>query len=262
MIEKSISKHMRSTYSMAYPFPHIVIDNFLPEDIANTLHQELLKNNTWYVDSEQWVHDFQVNKSFLPGGNEGQVNEIYKVIPKTSMIIDYLNSKEFTSFLEELTGVDNLQSDSQYLNGGGVHKIGRGGNLSVHLDYNVHPITKKYRKLNLLLYLNPNWKSEWGGNLELWTKDDSRPAVSIEPLFNRCVIFTISPISFHGHPNPMECPQDVNRYSIALYYFSDEKVEVEHPVVFMKGNLEGLSLEEFSQEIIFSTGDSPIVKKT
>jgi Rps23 Pro-64 3,4-dihydroxylase Tpa1-like proline 4-hydroxylase len=253
MIEKSISKHLRTTYEKAYPFPHIVIDNFLPEPIATEIYNELKNNQNWYHDSEKWVEDFQVNKHFLPGGRKDQVGEIYTSIPKTSLIIDYLNSEDFLTYLQDLTGIDKLESDSEYLNGGGVHKIGKGGSLAVHLDYNVHPHTKKYRKINLLLYLNPKWKKQWGGDLELWTKNDSHPATSIEPMFNRCVIFTISPISFHGHPKPMECPEDISRYSIALYYFSDEKPEVEHPVVFMNGNLEGANLEEFSREIIFST---------
>jgi Rps23 Pro-64 3,4-dihydroxylase Tpa1-like proline 4-hydroxylase len=255
MIEKSISKHLYSTYQKAHPFPHIIIDNFLPEDIANQIHKELTQNDLWYRDSENWVQEYQVNKFFLPSGNKEEIHELEAKVPKTSLVIDYLNSKEFISFLEELTGIENLFSDSEYLHGGGVHKINNGGELAVHLDYNIHPKTKMFRKLNLLLYLNPYWEKEWGGDLEFWTKHDSHPAVSIEPLFNRCVIFTISPISFHGHPNPIQCPENVSRYSIALYYFSDEKPEVEHDVVFMKGAIQGIDLEEFSQDIIFGTTD-------
>jgi|688.fasta_scaffold91311_7 Rps23 Pro-64 3,4-dihydroxylase Tpa1-like proline 4-hydroxylase len=255
MIEKSISKHMRTAYSKAYPFPHIVIDNFLPETIISEIHKELTTNDVWYTEGNKWIHDYQVNKFFLPSGKEGEVEEIHSTVPKTGLIIDYLNSNEFIGFLEELTGIPNLRSDSEYMHGGGIHKINTGGQLAVHLDYNVHPITKKYRKLNLLLYLNPNWKPEWGGNLELWTKNDSHPATSIEPFFNRCVIFTISPTSFHGHPEPMTCPEDVSRYSIALYYFSEEQPKIEHPVVFMKGDLKGMDLEEFSQDLIFGTSE-------
>lgn len=246
---------MGSSYSKAYPFPHIIIDNFLPETIANEIHKELVINDTWYREENDWLQDYQVNKFFLPNGQENGVKEIYSSTPRTSLVIDYLNSKEFLVYLEELTGISNLYSDSEFMHGGGIHKINNGGQLSVHLDYSVHPITKKTRKVNLLLYLNPNWNPEWGGNLELWTKNNSHAASSIEPFFNRCVIFTISPIAFHGHPEPMNCPNDVSRYSLALYYFTDEQPEIEHEVVFMKGNLNGTDLEKFSTDIIFETND-------
>jgi Rps23 Pro-64 3,4-dihydroxylase Tpa1-like proline 4-hydroxylase len=253
MIEKSISKHLKTTYQKANPFPHIIIDNFLPDYIATKISDEVKNNEMWYHDTIEWTQEYQINKFYCPNQDDDEsIPEMRKNLPNTSLVLDYLNSPEVLSFLEELTGIPNLIPDHT-LHGGGIHKINNGGKLSVHLDYNIHPNTKKYRKLNLLLYLNPNWKSEWGGNLELWTKNNGHPATSIEPLFNRCVIFTISPISFHGHPKPIECPADVSRYSLALYYFSDEVPEVEHDVVFMDGQLVGYDLENFSKEIIFNT---------
>jgi Rps23 Pro-64 3,4-dihydroxylase Tpa1-like proline 4-hydroxylase len=136
-------------------------------------------------------------------------------------------------YLEELTGISNLVGD-ELLMGGGLHKITSGGKLAVHKDYNVHPIKKMYRRLNLLIYLNRDWKKEWGGNLELWDKDYTRPQVSVEPLFNRAVIFTISENSLHGHPTPLNTPENVSRNSIALYYFTEVNPDVnnEHGVVF------------------------------
>ena len=105
--------------------------------------------------------------------------------------------------------------------GGGVHKIKRGGRLAIHTDYNRHPITQHKRKLNILLYLNEGWEDEYNGELELWDKDMSREVVKVKPIFNRVVIFDVEDAP-HGHPIPLNTPDDVSRYSLALYYFIEE----------------------------------------
>ena len=138
----------------------------------------------------------------------------------------YLNSPETLKYLENLTGIENILPDNTYV-GGGMHKINTGGRLAVHADYNIHPENGLHRRINLLLYLNKGWKSEWGGNLELWEKDMSKVTHSIEPIFNRAVIFNITDDAFHGHPHPLNCPEDVSRYSLALYYFTETRPEHE-----------------------------------
>jgi Rps23 Pro-64 3,4-dihydroxylase Tpa1-like proline 4-hydroxylase len=153
-------------------------------------------------------------------------------LPTISALVNYLNSPVMLKYLEELTGIDNLISD-ELLMGGGLHKITSGGKLAIHKDYNVHPVKKMYRRLNLLIYLNKDWKTEWEGNLELWDKDHTKLEVSVEPLFNRAVIFTISEDSLHGHPVPLNTPENVSRNSIALYYFTEvNPSDNKHSVVF------------------------------
>jgi Rps23 Pro-64 3,4-dihydroxylase Tpa1-like proline 4-hydroxylase len=226
MIEKSISKHLKTSYSKGYPFPHIVIDNFLPDHISSKILDELQKNETWFYDRMTWTHDYQVNKFFIPSQDFPESLDIMKdKLPHTSLILDYLNSQEMLDFLSELTGIPNLISDPAF-HGGGVHKINTGGKLAVHLDYNIHPVTKKYRKLNLLLYLNPNWKSEWGGNLEFWSHNSlkNKPEekiVTVDNIFNRAVLFDTTHNSWHGFATPMTCPEGVYRKSLAVYYLTD-----------------------------------------
>jgi Rps23 Pro-64 3,4-dihydroxylase Tpa1-like proline 4-hydroxylase len=108
--------------------------------------------------------------------------------------------------------------------GGGIHRIKRGGKLSIHKDYNEHPETKKQRRINLLIYLNENWESSWEGNLELWSNNTWKKSVEIEPIFNRAVIFNIENAP-HGHPIPLNSPDNIDRYSLALYYFTDNFLE-------------------------------------
>jgi hypothetical protein len=112
--------------------------------------------------------------------------------------------------------------------GGGIHKINKGGKLSIHIDYNQHPGQKWKRNLNVLLYLNENWEKEWGGNLELWGGNPWKKEIEVEPIFNRAVIFSIEDAP-HGHPIPLNTPDDV-----ALYYFTDEEVKDKHTVIFYR----------------------------
>lgn len=222
MIDKSLGKKLHTTYKGNLPFPYIVIDNFLPEYLLKKCKGEILKHDIWHYDTIEWTQEYQQLKFYYPA-EFTDMNEFHSKLPITTLVLDYLNSDEFLQFLRDLTGHQQLYRDP-VLMGGGIHRIKRGGKLAVHLDYNEHPETKKLRKLNVLIYLNENWKSEWGGNLELWSKDLSTKEVEIEPIFNRMVIFDIEKAP-HGHPIPLNSPENIDRYSLALYYFTDNFVE-------------------------------------
>jgi Rps23 Pro-64 3,4-dihydroxylase Tpa1-like proline 4-hydroxylase len=124
------------------------------------------------------------------------------------------------------------------LNGGGLHQITRGGKLDVHIDYNYHPVTKLDRRLNVLLYLNSEWDSHWKGELELWDSDVQNCPTRILPTSNRLVVFSTTEESNHGHPEPLQCPPDRTRKSIALYYYSNGRPEHEtvppHSTIFKR----------------------------
>jgi Rps23 Pro-64 3,4-dihydroxylase Tpa1-like proline 4-hydroxylase len=231
MINLDLSKQLSTQYQEAQPFPHIVIDKFLPETILDCVLDEFNKNKNWWYDKVKWTEPYQVNKFYWPYDIE-TANNMPNDLPTISALVNYLNSPIMLKYLEELTGIDNLIGD-ELLMGGGLHKITSGGKLAIHKDYNVHPVKKMYRRLNLLIYLNKDWKREWEGNLELWDKDHTKLEVSVEPLFNRAVIFTISEDSLHGHPVPLNTPENVSRNSIALYYFTEvNPSDNEHSVVF------------------------------
>jgi len=140
--------------------------------------------------------------------------------PETSRLVNFLNSGPFLSYMENLTGIDNLIADPSYF-GGGLHWIENGGFLEVHADFN-H--LKKYnleRRINLLLYLNENWKDEYNGQLELWDRKSMTKAKSVSPIFNRCVVFSTTKESLHGHPAPLATPPGIARRSLALYYYTN-----------------------------------------
>jgi Rps23 Pro-64 3,4-dihydroxylase Tpa1-like proline 4-hydroxylase len=234
MINLRLSKQLAAQYQLAKPFPYIVIDDFLPEMVLNNVIDEFNTNDKWWYDRYKWTEEFQVNKFYWPHDIES-ANQMFSDLPVISKLINYLNSPTMLKYLEELTGIKNLIAD-ELLMGGGLHKINTGGKLAIHRDYNIHPTKKIYRRLNLLLYLNKDWDSSWEGNLELWDKDMTKCEISVEPIFNRVVIFTISDDSLHGHPIPLNTPENKSRNSIALYYFTEEKPDDtdEHSVVFYK----------------------------
>ena len=120
-------------------------------------------------------------------------------------------------WLEKLTGIPNLKADHS-LEGGGLHQSKRGGFLNIHADFTIHPHkTNWQRRVNVLLYLNEDWKDEYGGFLELWSRDMKRMEQSISPIFNRCVIFNTDKDSFHGLPEPIKCPEEMTRKSSSVY---------------------------------------------
>ncbi len=199
-------------YQGAEGFPHIMIDNFLNAETA----EAALKNFPAVGDST-WINYLHYNEK------KYGLNKREALPPTLLALIDKLNSPEFIAYLSEITGIKNLIADPM-LEGGGLHQIPPGGFLNLHADFTAHPHHRFWRRrINLLIYLNKNWLEEYGGNLELWTRDMKRMFRKIPPLFNRCVIFNTDKDTFHGHPDPLKCPEDMTRKSIALYYFTEEE---------------------------------------
>ena len=218
MINFSLPKYIKTQYATAYPFPHTVIDNFMNEQFLNRAVNQLEYVDWGYDEDGDDIDSHQVKKLYSPHkvGMENTMPE------HVTNLLNFLNSKEVLNYLEELTGIPDLIADPG-LYGGGVHRILSGGKLSVHADYNFHPVTKLHRRVNLLLYLNKDWKEEWGGDLQLWNKDMSMCVKKILPIFNRAVIFNITSDAYHGHPGPLKSPEGIDRLSFALYYFTKER---------------------------------------
>jgi len=134
-----------------------------------------------------------------------------------------------------VTGIENLIPDPTF-EGGGLHQIPRGGKLAMHADFNKHRRFGLDRRLNALLYLNKDWREDYGGHLELWNRDMTQCEAKILPVYNRLAVFGTTDFTFHGHPNPLQCPEGMTRKSLALYYFTNgrpaEEVSGTHSTLF------------------------------
>lgn len=198
-------------YQRAEPFPNIVFHDFFNESLLNRVVEEFpdlsQKSDTISFNNQ--------NEKKLATKGEGTFGET------TKSLVHFLNSQPMLTFLQELTGIQEVLIPDPYFEGGGYHEIKPGGLLKIHADFNKHRTTNLDRRINLLIYLNKEWEDSFGGHFELWDKDMITSRKKILPLFNTVAIFSTTDFSYHGHPNPLTCPPERSRKSLALYYYSN-----------------------------------------
>lgn len=205
-----IAEQKKVDYLSANPFPNIVLDGFFDNKFLKKVLGDF--PNLEKINSSQQY----TNKNEIKFAN----NDYENFPDSIKLLFDFMNSHIFLKFLQKITSIkEKLVIDSE-LNGGGLHQIKSGGMLKIHTDFNRHPTLDLDRRVNILIYLNINWEQKYNGELELWDKHMKFCGKKILPVFNRMVIFSTNDFSNHGHPEPIECPKDISRKSIALYYFS------------------------------------------
>ena len=207
---------LHAQYAAAEPFPHIALDGLFDDDALDAVLREFPSH-----EAMRWREfDTPLEKKL------GYYHETSAISKTVREFLDAMNSFEMLLWLEALTGIEGLIPDP-YFGGGGLHQIEPGGFLKIHADFNVHPKLKLDRRLNMLIYLNKNWRDEYGGHLELWDRDMSACRRKILPAFNRTVIFSTTDTSFHGHPHPLTAPEGMSRKSVSLYYYTAGRPEAE-----------------------------------
>jgi Rps23 Pro-64 3,4-dihydroxylase Tpa1-like proline 4-hydroxylase len=212
----TLANDSAGSYQSAQPFPHIMFEKLLDTSYLNAVldaFPSAEQNLNWRkVTAKLDGSNVQYNKLGMPHERE--------VAPIIRALLWEFNSSRFLRFLGSLTGIKGLMPDPM-LQGGGLHQSLPGGVLGVHADFTRHRVYDLDRRINVLLYLNKDWLAEYGGHLELWSRDVSRCERRIMPSFGRCVIFNTDADSFHGHPQEIQCPDGDTRKSIALYYYTN-----------------------------------------
>jgi Rps23 Pro-64 3,4-dihydroxylase Tpa1-like proline 4-hydroxylase len=239
---KLLANNNSEKYLNAKPYPHIVLDDVFNSSILDEILSEFeVAETEWQSFDTKYEKKLQMNKE----ENFGDYSKAF---------IHHLNSAPFLRFLENLTGIKGLLPDP-YLTGGGFHKIPKGGKLGIHIDFNQYKKLNVYRRINVLVYLNKDWKEEYGGHFELWSDKKGTFKERVLPIFNRMAIFATTENSYHGHPEPLTCPDDRVRRSIAMYYYTagdrGEQQAKEHSTVFIneKGKEDELGKPTFSRRV-------------
>lgn len=203
-------------YRTAEPFPNVVLDDFLPASTAARAMAEFPAPET--------IADWRRADALDAQGRVAQRLKLghsreLDFGPTLRGLVHEFHAGPFLRYLEKLTAIDHLIPDP-HMTGGGLHQYLPGAVLRVHADFNRLPGVELDRRLNLLLYLNADWTSSWGGDLELWDADMRQCRARVAPLANRCVVFSTTSTSFHGMPEPLACPPGRTRRSLALYYYT------------------------------------------
>jgi hypothetical protein len=210
-------KQNHEAYINAKPFPSGYYDNLFNPEMLREIIAE-------FPEIGKTKEDIQYEN---PNEQKLATKGEYRFGPKTKAFVHFLNSQPFLEFLQNLTGIKETLISDPYLEGGGFHEIKPNGYLKMHVDFHKHKLTNLDRRLNILVYLNEDWKDEYGGHFELWEKDMSKCVTKILPQFNRLAMFSTTDFSWHGLPDPLTCPPDRSRRSIALYYYTNGRPDGE-----------------------------------
>lgn len=206
-IAKSAGAAAAESYRGKQPYPYGGFDDFLPPEVLEKVISEL--QSLPEVETSFDRPQEKLKTSYVPE----------RLPPYTRNLFYTLNSRPFIQFLENMSGIKGLIPDP-YFAGGGIHVVGNGGHLDIHADFNHNAILNLERRMNVLIYLNKDWKQDYGGSFEIWNNDMTAMVESFVPQFNRMVCFNTGSSTWHGNPTPVNHPEGKPRMSIALYYYT------------------------------------------
>ena len=204
-------ERLRTEYLLAKPFPHLVIDNFCDVAKLEAMYAKIPELNNKSRDYIFANNKFE-KSNYRELGSE--FDELY---------VD-LSSERMNEFLSFMANEDVFVDPANH--GGGLHQGKKNSFLDMHLDFNYHPLHKGwYRNMNLLLYLNKNWKPEYKGHLKLV---DLRSGAEreIEVPFNRMIIQQTRAFTLHGY-EMTNFPERTYRTSIATYAYTKHQYPIE-----------------------------------
>ena len=204
------TNELSSLFVNAQPFPNIILRNFLDGAYAEMIFNDFPMD----IENDKW------HKYYNPIEVKFARDDINNLSDPIRNIFYMLSSDAMIKKMCELTKINNLECD-EYLHGAGLHIHPRRGRLNLHLDYEKHPITGKKRRLNIILYMSKDWNDDWHGQTELWDRDVQTCLKTSRVEFNTAIVFVTDETSWHGVPEPINCPEDVYRKTIAYYYVSE-----------------------------------------
>jgi 2OG-Fe(II) oxygenase superfamily len=203
----SVADKHRAAYEATQPWPHLVLNGLVdPDFVAAAETQELTR-----------ALGLEVQEG--PGIMKAESPEV--IGEATKEILNSLLAPEFIAFLERLTGIAGLTTDPSFVRSG-IHVLPPGAFQALHRDFRRHPTTGQYHRVKALVYLNSNWKQEYGGELELWPPKTSASGMRrIWPEAGKVVIYETRPNWYHGI-EPVKCPPGRARLSLAVSFYTEQ----------------------------------------
>jgi Rps23 Pro-64 3,4-dihydroxylase Tpa1-like proline 4-hydroxylase len=197
---------LAQAHAATLPVPYTIIDNFFPDELFKTLSFEVdfLQESDWTVFSNDASYRKECRN--------------FASTPRIQSMAYSFQGSAFLKWIEQVTGLDKLVADPHY-RGGGITRVSRGDSLGLHNDFNWNEQIRLTRRANLILYMNAEWQTEWGGELELWDFDRTECLVKIEPKPNRLAIWNYDERLIHGAPHPLNCPEHIARQNFIQFYY-------------------------------------------
>lgn len=210
------SSELKDIHATNNPVPYTIIDNFLPSEVFESIVKDLSN-----ITQDHYT-------VFSVGDNYRKECRDFVEAPLLQTLSHSFQSSNFVHWLEKITGVEKLIPDP-HLRGGGLARIPTGNKLGLHTDFNWNDQLQVNRKVNLILYLTPNWQSSWDGDLEFWNKENTECVTRIEPKANRLVFWNYESWLVHGHSNTLDTPEDVSRDNLIHFYYTSNATWEEDP---------------------------------
>ncbi len=200
-------KELAASFQTAGPYKHLILDNFFQPEIADSLYSQ-------FPSEEKLTKHWKgINENKSEGSNFSDFHPIFSEVRKEIM------SPEFAKWMEQVTGIQGVFVTDDNL-GTGLHQGSNGSFLDIHVDFNIHHVKNVHRRLNMLVYLNRDWKEEYGGGMEMWNADMTKMEKIVMPHLNRVLIFETSNISYHGY-SKITLPPEVTRKSFYVYFYTE-----------------------------------------
>ena len=206
----------RDAFVHGDPFKHVVIEGFFEPSFAERLLADFPSFNPRLATNELGMT-----------ARKAVNTNIREISPVYQQLYEAIGSKPFLDLVSRISGIPGLILDPK-MYGGGTHDNQHGQELDPHVDFNYDESQKLHRRLNLIVYMNKEWESEWGGALEIHSnpRDPATNRISsYDPLFNRCVMFETNERSWHGFPkiNLPEGKRHLSRKSISIYLYTKDR---------------------------------------
>jgi|TARA_B110000444_G_scaffold131737_1_gene123708 hypothetical protein len=201
------TNQLNTNYVKTPPYPNTALDDFLPAETIKAMKQE--------CEQIQWTREFTRN------GSRMLERQHIDDCPVANEVKNALSSSKFLNWLGDVTGHHDLIPDPHMV-GAGYMRCIRGDSLKLHSDFNFNNTLKLYRMLSINIYLNQGWQPKWNGDLQFWDFERKGCKTRYYPEAGRAVLFRHHKFGFHGHPEPLECPEDTYRDGFRMFYYVSE----------------------------------------